>query len=265
MSSFFENKYFNSYYYANIIENILSKDIELIGFIGNFFEGDMILYISKPFKKHSALHVFIEHVIGQFFENDMDEYDQKYFKNGLYVDSVFLEYGLNDYTFKEFIGEKKEIAYTDVEMYHDELRMSGTLEELYEKISHEVFYLLFNNRKALLNFNYIVAEHMEINIAEIIDDEDKKLFNGKGFLKRVRIPEWAKTAVFFRDKGFCSFCFKNISSLINSENDRHYDHIIPLSKGGLNDISNLQLLCSECILKKGNYHIFTSNKYQSWY
>ncbi|MBS1732012.1 MAG: HNH endonuclease [Bacteroidetes bacterium] len=268
MSSFFENKYFNTYYYANIVSNILTRDIETIGFISNFFsEEETVLYLAKPFEKRSALHSFIQHIIGDFFEDDMNENDQKYFKNGLYADSVLEEYGMSDdYSFRDFISDKKKITYEDVEKYHDELRLTGTLEELYERIGNEVFYLLFNNRKALLQFNDIVADYIkEVDVSEIQDYETKELFNEKGFLKRVRIPEWAKRAVFFRDRGKCCLCFKDLSGLLNTESARHYDHIVPLAQGGLNDVSNLQLLCSDCNLKKRHNQIATSNWYQSWY
>src|SRR5688572_31796536 len=103
MSSFFEHKYYNTYYYANIVSNILTKDIELIGFISNFFAvEETILYLAKPFKKNSAFHSFIRHVVGEFFENDMCEYDQKYFHRGLYADSVLEAYDMGDYSFKDF-------------------------------------------------------------------------------------------------------------------------------------------------------------------
>ncbi|MCM0593308.1 MAG: HNH endonuclease [Gloeotrichia echinulata IR180] len=64
---------------------------------------------------------------------------------------------------------------------------------------------------------------------------------------RIRIPPEVKKYVFERDKCQCQSCGKT-----TLETNLTIDHIIPLSRGGQNDISNLQTLCSTCNQKKNN-------------
>lgn len=53
-------------------------------------------------------------------------------------------------------------------------------------------------------------------------------------------------AILKRQKLKCAEC----SISIRSQEDRHVDHIMPLSKGGTNWPSNLQVLCATCNLRK---------------
>ena len=62
---------------------------------------------------------------------------------------------------------------------------------------------------------------------------------------RIRIPTEVRKYVFQRDKYQCQSCGKK-----NDETDLTIDHIIPLARGGQNDISNLQTLCFTCNLQK---------------
>jgi hypothetical protein len=72
----------------------------------------------------------------------------------------------------------------------------------------------------------------------------------KQWIDRIGWPQWAVKAVQARDRGCCAKCQKGISlELIEDEN---IDHIVPLSKGGTNDLVNLQLLCKPCNLEKYN-------------
>ena len=62
---------------------------------------------------------------------------------------------------------------------------------------------------------------------------------------RIRIPTEVRKYVFQRDKYQCQSCGK-----ANEETNLTIDHIIPLARGGQNDISNLQTLCFTCNLQK---------------
>jgi 5-methylcytosine-specific restriction endonuclease McrA len=63
--------------------------------------------------------------------------------------------------------------------------------------------------------------------------------------KRIPIPSEVRKYVFTRDKYQCRSCGKT-----NQQTQLHIDHIIPLAKGGSNDISNLQTLCVKCNQQK---------------
>ena len=68
------------------------------------------------------------------------------------------------------------------------------------------------------------------------------------WIKRGSFPEWAKKAVISRDRGRCAQCNKNV--IMELDANHHFDHIVPLFKGGTNDLSNFQLLCDDCNWKK---------------
>ena len=66
----------------------------------------------------------------------------------------------------------------------------------------------------------------------------------KNKLRSRHISSDVKRKVFARDKGMCVEC--------GVDENIHYDHIIPFSKGGSNGEKNIQLLCEKCNLRKSN-------------
>ena len=55
---------------------------------------------------------------------------------------------------------------------------------------------------------------------------------------RRSIPQDVKIAVSVRDGGRCRQC--------GSPHQLHFDHVIPVSRGGANTAANIQLLCGSC-------------------
>jgi len=80
-------------------------------------------------------------------------------------------------------------------------------------------------------------------------NEDIKLFNKGKDLCLITRSEFngmrnaLMSAIIERDGYYCKNC--------NSTENITIDHIVPVSKGGKNILSNLQLLCRSCNSKKG--------------
>ena len=70
---------------------------------------------------------------------------------------------------------------------------------------------------------------------EFINQNDNLNFS---VTKRHSIPTEVRKFVWDRDKGICCKCGSNMNI--------HFDHIIPVSKGGSNNIENIELLCQDC-------------------
>ncbi|AGW90314.1 HNH endonuclease [Cupriavidus sp. DF5525] len=72
--------------------------------------------------------------------------------------------------------------------------------------------------------------------------------NKKGLLGERAIPLGLRFQVLERDDGRCCSCGRSPTNGVTL----HVDHIVPFSTGGLTILSNLQTLCNECNLGKGN-------------
>ena len=72
------------------------------------------------------------------------------------------------------------------------------------------------------------------------EEEDEKQENVRTISGKTRLD------VFERDDYRCQMCGRTVEDGIKL----HIDHIVPFSKGGSNEMDNLQVLCHECNLAK---------------
>ena len=265
-------KYYNVYYYCNIISNIVMYfQEEYLVNLSEFFELFYPEGLPEKFEKKSVLHSFCEWCVISVLDNDMSEEYDSFLKfvetHGLNfaiecgknrgsrwfsIERAMDEYEMDPLLFVDFLSgnesNSNEIIASFDEFY-DELNICGIKEEIAEKIARECFFILFLNRDFLLHFNYWVS---------VCRREQKT---------RVSIPMWVKNAVKFRERGHCALCNRDLSGnqfSINEPYLEQYDHMVPLDSYGLNDVSNIQLLCSECNRKKHS-RVESKTIYQDWY
>ena len=75
-------------------------------------------------------------------------------------------------------------------------------------------------------------------------------------MKRKKLSMEEKSFLLACDNFSCRNC--------GSDKDIEFDHIIPLARGGADDVSNMQILCRECNARKRDTHdgIFVYDKYK---
>lgn len=243
---------------------LYSKDID--EYFHELIDGglDKILRPSKDTLLHNFIsdifNMTVDHEVyffkDTFYDLDIVDIEQYLYENFI---SKLQCYKFNTNRFPVIIynifNDFEKGAITDKE-YQEELKkyidyLGESLKEIERPILDETFYLLFNDKKFLFEFNNFLAAHISRLDCELY----KEIFDKGGNIKRCEyLPEWMRRAVFFRDNGVCQICGRDLSGFISVVEERgvHYDHIIPLEKGGVNDPTNFQLLCSDCNLHKSD-------------
>lgn len=267
-----EMKYHNVYYYCGILSNIIEyQQEEFLTKLWEFSHG-YLEEIPEKYDKESVLLLFCKWSVRSIMEEDMEselfelkklirkytvnnriDLKKAFWHDGEYfsfeVERAIEHYYGKSMHFYEWLLEEETGILEDVfDDYLVQLWIGDNYENVVDRIAEEMFYILFLNRKFLQHFNYYMSHTHEKKFA------------------RVYLPEWVKRAVFYRDRGRCVLCGKDLSGqlAILGEKGIHYDHIVSLDQGGLNDVTNIQLLCSKCNLSKGTF-CTTSSVYQNWY
>lgn len=125
-----------------------------------------------------------------------------------------------------------------------------------------VFYLLFSDRHFLATFQ----RRITALVGPMKHSDYPDLLTRDGVVKRLEyIPTWLKAGIFYRDRGRCQLCFRDLSGLGRPVRDLHLDHIIPLAMSGSNDPTNFQLSCQECNLSKGGRAMNQSPRFSPYW
>jgi HNH endonuclease len=286
-----DHRHHRTYEIALGITRLVSRS----GDMGKFeFLDDSITDFLLPWQEVTAVHQFARLVAYEMFLQDTEgPYIRGNERDGsgnlkpqryLPVDCALLSYGLvnvdeiflvpprdgewvkdrdrNIRSWQE--SSKVEDACYEYTRY---LQLTGVYEELIGRLGEEVFHTIFPNRALLGRIHEILSFYVRGKGPDFFAEnpEFAHLFEDEGVLKRVDPPKWVRDAVFFRDRGCCVMCGRDQTGLMDPQAAPHLDHIVPLEFGGLNDLSNMQLLCAACNGRKGDDLIPASTLHKRYY
>ena len=115
-----------------------------------------------------------------------------------------------------------------------------------------------------------LSEYISFSLTDMYEEKGFPILDSNrqiviSLVKRQKWPSWVLPTLLARDRGKCANCGKNFIEL---HSELQIDHIVPLSRGGCNDIVNLQLLCNNCNLSKlARTQLVTSSipEYLNWH
>lgn len=251
-------KYAATYYFLSQLDQFVSEDLVLDRYLSDYFETAIWDYII-PFPKWTALHMFSSVFIDMVLDADFDRAAElTYVRHGscttcgsypgpaahlLAADLCHIhaiEASTLDGALRGWISSRKccltggqSMAISDLEDAWSDWKLEESHDQLLAQIAEEMFFVLFANRSFLRRFN----QHMALRTRQLSPDESNGHLlrvdsQGNTRLVRAQPPDWAKRAVFFRDRGYCCGCGRNLDNSRSPINSAEFDHIvIPASYG----------------------------------
>jgi hypothetical protein len=234
--------------FSSLIKNRIFGDYSLINI--EYYLEEYEHFIDKALKPHkqTILHDFIE-------ENVMEDYHYGLKKGGNLVYPEIYEL-LDNYD----IEYTKEDNYSGEDFHTYLLNLID--KNIRKGLTSEIFNLLFQDRELLRRFNSKIADESS---TMLLTDHPNILKKDGVFIRCKSWPTWLKQALYRRDKGHCAICQKDLSSLYVNGAKLAIDHIIPLNLGGVNDPTNLQILCQKCNSEKGGDKTTTTGKIANYW
>ena len=245
-SRYYRARGFSTYYLANVIFNVVTDASSYLRGIEDILGDMQTAWYAQPFKKYTNLHGFARSIIEEILTEDVHKPNSEL---------IFL----SDFMKKYGVPIALDLLAGDGDALSEALAESKDYDNAIDELTDEVFHVLFNDVGFLQAFNELCAGYIQNAFYE---PEQLRFVTQKGFLRRTAIPSWARKAIYHRDKGECRQCKKSLAKTINQIDSERYDHIVPLACFGANDVTNLQLLCEPCNLKKSANILAVSQLYQ---
>lgn len=224
-------------------------------------DSELCNKLCRP-NKLTVLHHYIWHMVCldklyQYRKNSdlMDEVDIER------LESVMREYEVQYRSYDDYRRKCESNTEDGDDFYRWFDTNRDAFYEYWGEVTEEVFHIVFSNRRFLQQFSLSLGQHMRS--AQLTFRPESVTKNGA--IRRCALPQWLKRAIFYRDQGRCVLCRKDLSGLLATDRQIHYDHIVPLARAGTNDPSNFQLLCSCCNGHKAASSDVTSNYYVPWW
>lgn len=248
---------------AKAVIEVYYNEESVYGFSFDEFWSDcrdeIIPKLLKPHKE-TVLHIYIKYT-NDFIDDDpydlLKNIDFKDYEQHLYfLESMIRSGGIS---LKHKMPDFDEIEQCmQCGVCKSCVQFSNFLEEMGDElmnieptIINTTFHLLMLNKSFLKDFHENIALFLEDDIDYIKENYSSNIrTNNK--LKRVSWPAWLKRGIFYRDNGVCVVCRSDLTGVVNIGGSFELDHIVPLSKFGNNDSSNLQVLCKGCNINKSD-------------
>lgn len=224
-------------------------------------DPELLQGLTRP-TKVSLLHRYIYSMIAvemsHAYRKNADLYDSEAIAE---VEGLLDAYEITFVPYAQFVPrpEREPSTREDDPFYQWFLAQRDSFHSLWEKITEEVFHLLFGNRAFLLKFNRAIA-HWLADYAV-----PQKCLSPHGRITRYPPAAWIRRAIFYRDQGRCVLCHCDLSGLLSTDYVDHFDHMVPLANWGTNDPCNLQLLCGDCNMRKAAGNPVTGSRYCPWW
>jgi hypothetical protein len=212
------------------------------------------------FSRNSVVRRVAHNALSEEFVRDIRKNPETWFESGQIdaLQSDFRFYGIRIQPYRAYFRKNRVRGFEEEE---DALlewcyEYQTEFDALFCCYAREAEHILFSNR------HYLLALHT--SLADFLTSSSGTPGVPSIPIPRVAIPRWVKRAVFFRDHGRCVFCRADLSGIVDLDREEHFDHMVALATGGVNDPTNIQLCCRTCNLRKSTKKA-SAYMYTAWW